>query len=432
MFRLITRSRPRVRTMDEVFAHLEACKTEAEMRPYRDARAAWDGLYKGQKGLSLVKLFLKFEATKPSDPRIISPREAILQLWLMMYVQPLEAAVKAVPDEESWSVKGKSLQEVEDALRPLFGRGGVAYEIDQKRFDAHVNEFLRHVELEVFCAIFPNDADHLRWLFPKLWKMFGVSTFGLVVVLAFLRSSGEVTTSIGNLIINCFFFWYLVKYYLPEAKLLPKNEGDDAFGVVFGVTEEEFRKAVHLAARDLGLEADVIIKRNLDEAAFLARYFSDQHVSVCDIKRALSKFHVSGKTVHTVREVKALAKAKALSYCVSDWSTPCLWAVLSAILKDTSDVDADTNVKDCKRWSRGAVKQPTPPTMEVRYWVERCQGITVAEQMLFESQFEHGIPSRIDYPLDTGIDIMPAGFQLATYPSLLNAMDYVTITKLNA
>lgn len=419
----------RKRTLDQVLDQLRRSRTAAEMR-------AWEQAALGIRDwlthkYSLSKMFLKIEATKVADPRNISPRDLLLQLLLMMFVQEVEAAIKEVPVAQSWAVKGMNLAEVEGALASLAEAGGWAYEVDQSRFDAHVNELLRSVEVEVFAHLFPDEAEHLRWLFSKLWSVTGVSALGVTLLVRYQRTSGEVLTSLGNLIINCFYTWYLFQRYAPQAQFNCKNEGDDSVGVVRNCTPAEFAAAAEKAADDLGLEIDVILHDNLDTAGFLARYFSrDLGTSACDIKRALAKLHVSAKTVRTREEVMSLVKAKAQCYCVTDWSTPCVWAVLDAVLRATSSVEADTNVKE-HRWKRpGAVRPPHPPSWEVRCWVERSQGIRVEEQLLFERQFLDRIPAELSYPLYNGEDVIPDGFVLGSQHAL-SAVDYVTLDALN-
>lgn len=307
------------------------------------------------------------------------------------------------------------------------------YEADHKRFDAHVNEFTRQLELEILCKIFPADVEFLRFLLPLFWKMLGVSALGVVIKVKYERSSGELWTSLCNLITNTAHIYYSFSRYMPGVTFRHKGEGDDAIGAVNTRDKQLLSDALHAGASDMGLEVDVIIHDRLDSASFLARYWNvPLNVNCADIKRCLSKFHLTGRTLRHRRDVLALVKAKALSLSVTDASTPCIWAILRACLRETHDVEAMTDLKET-RWKRGEERTPTEPTMEVRCWVERTQGITVAEQLQFEKQFENNIPSVVRFPLFTGYPVNSGDFVVheSDIPSLLELLDFNTVAELN-
>lgn len=276
-----------------------------------------------------VSNFIKIETTNNfTDPRNISPREDVF----MSVVGPFIAAVEHQAHRAPFLVKGLNLKK-RDAKMAKLRMYQAFIEIDFARFDMTVNRALLEVERTLICSKFPRD------LFPELHRAYdlmmethGKSTMGTLYHRLGGRNSGDLTTSIGNGLLNRFGIWLcLRKLEDPEGfkASLSAHEGDDG---LIGVFRNQLDQAVANLQFlwVLGLQPKIDVYHDISQTSFCGRFLADTEdgiVSYADPLRTLTKIH----TTCASGPGKELMCAKALSYLHTDGTTPIIGAYSYAV-----------------------------------------------------------------------------------------------------
>ncbi len=189
---------------------------------------------------SYLKTFIKFEKCNLTKaPRIINPRSTRYTLELARYLKKLEKpvyrAIHKIFRSEATHTVIKGLNVVESAsvvrakwdrfLDPVFVGGDIT------KLDMHVGVDALRFEHMVYNLIFK--SRRLRRLLE--WQLFnrGRAYFkdGCVSFkMAGTRSSGDINTSMGNVLIVCYVIWGAVVELGLDCELI--NNGDD-FGLIF-------------------------------------------------------------------------------------------------------------------------------------------------------------------------------------------------------
>lgn len=189
---------------------------------------------------SFLKTFIKFEKCNlMKAPRIINPRSTRYTLELARYLKKLEKPVYRAINKifrshtEHTVVKGLNVVESAAVIRskwerfsdPVFVGGDIT------KLDMHIGEEALRFEHLVYNKIFRSRklARLLRWQLRNRGRAYfkdGCVSFKM----AGTRSSGDINTSMGNVIIVCYVIWCAVRELGLECELL--NNGDD-FGMIF-------------------------------------------------------------------------------------------------------------------------------------------------------------------------------------------------------
>ncbi len=189
---------------------------------------------------SFLKTFIKFEKCNLlKAPRIINPRSTRYTLELARYLKKLEKPIyrainKAFGGRTKHTViKGLNVAESASVIRskwerftdPVFVGGDIT------KLDMHIGVEALKFEHSVYNMIFKSRklARLLRWQLNNRGRAYfkdGSVSFKMKGT----RSSGDINTSMGNVIIVCYVIWCAIVELDLDCELL--NNGDD-FGLIF-------------------------------------------------------------------------------------------------------------------------------------------------------------------------------------------------------
>jgi hypothetical protein len=282
-----------------------------------------------EKCFAKVACFVKNEtSTKATDPRNISPRMDEFLVTLGPFISALEhAAIDC-----KYLVKGLNILNRNEKMNFL-SEFGSFIETDYSRYDSTISpEVMRLVEGAIFRYCFPPD------IYPEFDKALkycektsGTTLFGWKYNTTG-RCSGDAHTSIGNGLINRFNTWVSMKNLPPES-WSSSHEGDDG---ILGCDNLVLNQVLTntMLFGGLGFQIKLFSTDNISLAGFCGRtlFFTPLLDSMCDVRRTLSKFHITCCQLPGRRAVLA----KALSYWSTDNNTPIvgvLCYVLISLLK---------------------------------------------------------------------------------------------------
>jgi len=211
---------------------------------------------------AVLRLFCKFAKNKLGDPaRIISPRSARWNLELACYIKHLEprlyrAINKAFESVTSATVaKGLDCDSKATILRAKWDafNDPVAVGGDASKLDAHIRRPHLLYEHSFYTSVYPRERK-LAWMLRTMRKHRCVATApdGVVFVRADgRRASGDVTTSLGN-VIDMTAVLFCVKDQLGvHIEIL--DDGDDFVAIMERSSLQRFQHAVVQAYLEAGI-----------------------------------------------------------------------------------------------------------------------------------------------------------------------------------
>jgi hypothetical protein len=368
------------------------------------------------KGMARVDCFIKNETSvKATDPRNISPRTPEFLSTVGPYVSSLEHAAKHAP----YLVKGLSMDE-RDAMLAYLDTFPFLMETDQERLDRNMDQpIIRDFEMELWDFVFPaSEHPDFHEMMQLCLTTIGMTPFAFIYCVEGTRVSGDSHTSIMNGM-WCRFMQWLCNYNLPRHAWASKHEGDDALTVGHHGHSHSLIFLTSLMWL-LGFGVKLQLPPSMAESTFCGR----RHVpipggmkSMCDIRRTLSKFHITQSGLPGRRAIIA----KAYSYWSTDRDTPIvgpLCYALLTILKPTEhDVTHILRSQRITRWDKdkivvGRAMQLEAPNVrpELRAVMENHDGISVALQQAMESAFDNWmwlgfVPSQFPIIVDSEIAV---------------------------
>lgn len=167
------------------------------------------------------------------------------------------------------------------------------------------------------------------------------SAFGTLYTKVGGRQSGDLTTSIGNGLLNRFAVWMCLRK-LPSKAWASFHEGDDG---LIGVDEEYLDEALEALnfLWSVGFQGKIDVYNSLHQTSFCGRFLAetpDGLKSYADPLRTMTKLH----TTCSSGKPKELMCAKALSYLHTDSFVPIIgpWAsvVSEVLLREVGRVKA--------------------------------------------------------------------------------------------
>lgn len=203
-----------------------------------------------------VKCFTKDEYRKPGGaPRAIQPRSPRYNVKFGRYIKHVEHKVFEAIDKVFDSTgshktvaKGMNMAERGRAINQMWTsfQNPVAIGLDASRFDQHINTALLEIEHGIYKRVCGKSPD-----LPSLRKLLQAQKLNKGVykaidgILEYLvegnRMSGDMNTSLGNVIIMC----CLMYCYLEEKGLLKSalllNDGDDCVLIMDARNVDKFR-----------------------------------------------------------------------------------------------------------------------------------------------------------------------------------------------
>lgn len=196
-----------------------------------------------------LKTFVKAEkinvSEKPDpDPRVIQPREARYCYELGLFMRPLEKMIFRCINKlfgEKTVMKGLNADKRGAAILKTWSkyRRPVAIGLDASRFDQHVSSAMLQWEHSVYCGIFhdPRLAELLSWQIRNVGTVYAEE--GRVnYSVEGSRMSGDMNTSLGNVLIMCALVWTYLQTKNFGCSLI--NDGDDCILICERENFEEF------------------------------------------------------------------------------------------------------------------------------------------------------------------------------------------------
>lgn len=187
-----------------------------------------------------VKSFVKREKLKFTEakgpvevvPRLIQPRSPFYNLHLGKFIKPLEHAIFVAIDDlfgHPTVMKGKNAEDRGKAIEHAWKqfRHPVAVGYDAERFDQHVSTPMLEFEHSVYNMIM-RDPELKRLLKMQLttagvvWTKEGVVRY----LVSGGRCSGDMNTSLGNVLLMCAMMWTYFKMVGLRCRLI--DDGDDS------------------------------------------------------------------------------------------------------------------------------------------------------------------------------------------------------------
>jgi hypothetical protein len=271
-FRRFRKHRPHVSapiTHDEFVGMYEGSKR----RVYENAVASL-AVLPLHFGDSKIKAFPKIEKTnftaKPDPPvRLISPRTPRFNVSVGIYIKPLEKQIfHTMTKIFGYPViaKGLNFQQRAAQLHKKWmkKRDPRALPLDCMRFDQHTNTTMLTFEFACYSRCFPRSTG--LWLFKFLTEHC-LDTYGIVYCddgtfrykKTGIRCSGDMFTSLGNILLMCAMLYTLVKR--PELvsidNILIDDDGDDAVPIMEAAVVDRFMDVAPAHFLSFGYELEV-------------------------------------------------------------------------------------------------------------------------------------------------------------------------------
>jgi hypothetical protein len=193
---------------------------------------------------SYLNTFVKVEKTdwtvkRRPVPRIIQPRNPRYHLQLARYLKPIEHDIySAINGIFGYQVvaKGKNAIQRGRMIHEAWTsfKNPVAIAADAKRFDQHVSSTMLSWEHSVYQSIFNNKSGqflHKLLTWQKKNVGFANTEEGQIKYsINGCRMSGDINTSLGNVIIMCGMFYSWLSTKTGKARFI--NDGDDCVLIV--------------------------------------------------------------------------------------------------------------------------------------------------------------------------------------------------------
>ncbi len=286
----------------------------------------------------VLKCFLKAEPYQGlKDPRNISTYNDMYKLAMSCFALALSQAMKKF----KWYAPGMTPIEVAQRVAEICMESDFVNVSDYTRMDGTISYWLRLVDRGVFMKTFVNHRAELNDLLDKNCDNKGFLPLGTTFEQGSSHGSGCPTTSLSQTLRAAFCAYLAFRhtkkpnglYYSPQEAFdsLGIHSGDDGLDGNLPVDSHEW------AARKVGLRLEAsTIDRGDPGVNFLARYYSDEVWegrldSMCDVKRQLSKFHVTVRLPEGVLAEYKLVE-KCMGYVATDGNTPVVGPLCKRVL----------------------------------------------------------------------------------------------------
>lgn len=385
-----------------------------------------------------VKAFVKGEKLanyKVYKPRAIMGRDPRYNLELASFLKPVEHVV--YPAFRGWGKQffthtrliGKGLNQVERAAlirRKLQSHPGVvAFEVDCKSFESHVDLAQLRAEHSVYTALCrdPRLGELLRWQ----QRFSGVGTGGVKFTVEGVRASGDFNTGLGNTLIMCCLVLAAATSLGVRFDLLA--DGDNA--VLFCLKRDLtlFRKRVPAMFLEMGHELELSETFESVEQVVFGQskpcWVDGVWTMVRDPFKVLSHAWCGHEHFSEMRGGKRVLRAIAYCEAVLSRGVPMLQEYSHAMLRATRGMDVPLHIRFTgnpeyqrvlARGIRWESARKLTVSTQTRLSFEKSWGVSVGEQIRLERLLA-AVPSLPDgwgdVPPDEGL---PDGRMLLDMP----------------
>jgi len=208
-----------------------------------------------------VKTFTKDEYRKPGGaPRAIQPRSPRFNVMMGRYIKHLEHKLFGYIDrifdpleERKTVAKGMSMATRGATIASMWNsfNDPVAIGLDASRFDQHINVLLIELEHTIYRAASTGVGDEMPTLDRLLkaqkrnvGRYYGSDGSTIKYEVEGNRMSGDMNTSLGNVIIMCCLMYSYLKYKGLEHRAKMLNDGDDCVLIMERGDVKKFRKGM--------------------------------------------------------------------------------------------------------------------------------------------------------------------------------------------
>jgi hypothetical protein len=283
---------------------------------------------------------------KPTDPRNITIIPPVTKLHWSRVIYAFGSILKT----QRWYAFSRTPRAT--ALRVaevcMAAKRNVA-KTDANRWDGHVAPALRSLERRALCRAFKVEwHERVLELASRQFGRRGKTKFGVKYELGWSRASGSTETSDFNTMDNAF-----IAYLHFRMRGLTMYESWDALGVYGGddgltadVDVDTYRRAATSVGQDFTIEP---VLRNEHGVQFLSRYYSPfvwqgAPDSMCDIRRTLTKFHVTHSLPLGITPLQKLReKCTGLVFC--DPNTPLVGPLARLVVAKFGSTETDFGLK---------------------------------------------------------------------------------------
>lgn len=366
---------------------------------------------------SFIGFFAKFEKLKYSPlktpvPRGISPRSPRYNLELGTYIRPIEKSVYAVINklfESPTVMKGLNMSNRGQviALKWARFRSPVALMLDAHRFDQHVSvEALKWAQ-SIYRKYFPR-SKHFRKLLK--WQLrnrgFGKCEDGFVKYwVDGRRQSGDVNTSLGNVLIMCAIVFSLFEENEIDGELV--NDGDDCV-LIFESSELDRLLPVipnHflLFGFSVVIEKPVYVLEHISFCQAQPVYDGTDYIMVRDPHISISKDCISLKPLDSDKITKRWAAAIGLGGISMTGGIPIVQEFYQSLVRSSEGARPleDVSLRRYNNRGLGMHRLWYEPTAESRLSFWLAFGIPPSAQTAIEDVYRN---SRIGKVGVIGVD----------------------------
>jgi hypothetical protein len=277
-----------------------------------------------------LQVFMKAESYgKVSDPRPISTINSVDKREYSRVIYGFEDLVKQHP----WYAFSHTPKEIAERVAEICTKAKHVVNTDFSRYDGHVSNILRELERMALVRAFREEHHpKVLELHRSQYKLRATTTEGVSYNSETARASGSPETSCFNTMDNAFIAYLGLRSTFVNGQAMDPEQAWESLGVYGGddgltadVDEISYKKSAQSVGQDLTAER---IPRYSAGVKFLARMYSPDvwngsPDSCCDVKRTLSKLHVTVRLQSNITPLDKLTE-KLFSLGLSDWNTPII------------------------------------------------------------------------------------------------------------
>lgn len=363
------------------------------------------------KKMGRVKTFTKDEYMKTGKPpRAIQPRSPEYNVCLGRYIKAKEheifEAIDQVSDPTGRSrtvAKGMNMKQRGQAIADMWEHyeNPVAIGLDASRFDAHINIALLQIEHELYEHM--NGGKDGDDTLPDLMRLLVQQLLNegeaycpdgwVKYVVEGARCSGDMNTSLGNVIIMCMLMYMFKKHKGVTISLL--NDGDDCVCIMDRKDLAHFSKGLHAWFLRYGIDMTTDgVYTSLEQVEFCQARPVELSSGWTLVPRVTKRLYSDLITTKNVTSAKVFRKqVGAIAGCGMAWAgdVPVFnafydWMGRAAVPWVPEEGDYYHKFRDCLM--KGMAKRRVEPTPESRASFYAAFDITPEEQIALEEHYD--------------------------------------------
>jgi len=284
-----------------------------------------------------MQTFMKAEAyAKASDPRIISTVPGVNKLGYSRYIYSFTQCLR----NTKWYAFGRKPIETAERVAEIALTAEMLALTDLSRFDGRVSNVLRHLEHIAMLRYFGSEFHpELTELMATQKNQRAVTTYGVKYDTGLIRASGSAETADFNSMDNAFMGYAALRRTRIDGRTYTPLEAWSKLGIYGGddgMTPDVDPDVYVKTCAEVGQVLEIDVRRRGEPGVtFLARYYSPDvwhgaTDSMCDVKRQVSKLHVTTSLPPNITALQKLGEKMAAFY-LTDKNTPIIGTMASFV-----------------------------------------------------------------------------------------------------